>query len=267
MNRSTSSLTLGDVTVGLVPERGAIVTSLVVAGKELFYLDASTLDDPTKNVRGGVPVLFPYAGKLEGERLVAAGTTMKQHGFGRNRPWCVKDETGSQLRLRLEQDEATRAQFPYDYEADYTVTVLLRGMEVKLQVQNGGTRPVPLSPGWHPYFRCPAEMKSRVTGTVEGFTQDRLGNDREFDFGLVPPPSGRTEFQVPELGTVRIEFSPVMRHMQFWSQPGNDFICLEPFYGPSNTINTDRRLEVPAKGVSELWMRIELDGRATGVGQ
>ena len=49
-----------------------------------------------------------------------------------------------------------------------------------------------------------------------------------------------------------------MRHMQFWSQPGKDFICLEPFYGPSNTINTDRRLDVPEGGVAELWMRIEL---------
>lgn len=44
-----------------------------------------------------------------------------------------------------------------------------------------------------------------------------------------------------------LSFSPAMRHLQFWSQPGRDFICLEPFYGPNDTVNTDRRLDVPAR--------------------
>jgi galactose mutarotase-like enzyme len=258
VNASALSLSRGDVMVGIVPERGALETSIVVSGKELLYLDRATLDDPTKNVRGGIPVLFPYAGKLEGGRFVAAGTTMGQHGFGRNRPWAVKEKTADGLRLRLAQDAETKAQYPYDYEADYVVTVLPRGVEVRLRVESTGSRPVPLSPGWHPYFRCPAAEKANVSGSVEGFTADKLGDDREFDFGLVPPPTGRTEFQLPGLGMLQIEFSPAMKHMQFWSQPGKDFICLEPFYGPSNTINTDRRLDVPAGGVSELWMRIEL---------
>jgi len=253
-------LVRGEVTVGVVPERGALVTSIVVSGKELLYLDRSTLEDPTKNVRGGIPVLFPYAGKLEGGRLVAAGTSMGQHGFGRNRPWAVEEQSDGALRLRLVQDDATRAQFPYDYEADYAVTVLPRGAEVRLRVRNLGSRSVPLSPGWHPYFRCPAANKAMVTGSVAGFTADKLGDDREFDFGLVAPHSGEAAFQVPELGTVRIAFSPEMKHMQFWSQPGKDFICLEPFWGKANTINTAARLEVPAAEAHELWVRIELGG-------
>jgi galactose mutarotase-like enzyme len=261
------SLARGDVTVGVVPERGALVTSIVVSGKELLYLDRATLDDPTKNVRGGIPVLFPYAGKLVDGRLTAAGTTMGQHGFGRNRPWLVQEKGAGEARLRLVQDPETRSQFPYDYEADYVVTVLPRGAEVRLRVENTGGRPIPLSPGWHPYFRCAARMKARVSGTVAGFTADKLGDDREFDFGLLPPPSGRTEFHVPELGTVSIEFSPKMRHMQFWSQPGKDFICLEPFYGPANTINTDARLDVPVGAFRELWMRLELGRSAPSAGQ
>jgi galactose mutarotase-like enzyme len=260
-------LARGDVAVGVAPERGALVTSIVVSGKELLYLDRATLGDPTKNVRGGIPVLFPYAGKLVDGRFTAAGTTMGQHGFGRNRPWLVQERGAGEARLRLVQDPETRSQFPYDYEADYVVTVLPRGAEVRLRVENTGSRPVPLSPGWHPYFRCAAAMKGRVSGNVDGFSADKLGDDREFDFGLVPPSSGRTEFGVPALGTVRIEFSPEMRHMQFWSQPGKDFICLEPFYGPANTINTDRRLDVPAGGARELWMRIELEPSAPSAGR
>jgi galactose mutarotase-like enzyme len=252
-------LTRDDATLGLVPERGALVASLVVSGREVLYLDQATLDDATKNVRGGIPVLFPYAGKLVDGRFVAAGTTMKQHGFGRNRPWVVEEKSASELRARLVEDADTQAQYPYTYEADYLVTALPRGLEVRLFVRNTGAKTMPLSPGWHPYFRCPAALKSEVTGNVEGFTADKLGNDREFDFGLLPPASGKTEFQIPELGRVSIDFSPGMRHMQFWSLPSKDFICLEPFFGPNDTINTERRLDVLPGKVEELWMRIELD--------
>ena len=181
---------------------------------------------------------------------------MKQHGFGRNRPWVVQDKSASEVRVRLAQDEGTRAQYPYDYDADYVVTALERGVEVRLITQNTGTRPVPVSPGWHPYFRCPAARKAQVAGNVAGFTEDKLGDDREFDFGLVPLTTGcRLQFRIPELGRVTIDFSPTMRHMQFWSLPGKDFICLEPFYGPNDTINTGRRrLDVLAGHREELWM-------------
>lgn len=252
-------LSHGDVAVEVVPERGAIVTSLRVAGRDVLSLDRSTLEDPAKNVRGGIPVLFPYAGKLVDELFVPAGTRMKQHGFGRNKPWAVRERRRDFARLTLVQDADTRTQYPYDYEADYGVLLLPRGLQVELMIHNTGTRPLPVSPGWHPYFRCPAAMKAKVTGDVAGLTADKLGDDREFDFGLTPPATGRTRFQVPGLGDLRIAFSPAMRHMQFWSQPGKDFICLEPFYGPNNTVNTEKRLEVAPGQARELWMRIELE--------
>ena len=63
----TITLTEGDTRVEIAPARGALVTRLVVKGQELLYLDRATLDDPSKNVRGGIPVLFPFAGRLDGE--------------------------------------------------------------------------------------------------------------------------------------------------------------------------------------------------------
>ena len=63
MSLESLDLTHGDVAASLVPERGAIVTALRVGDRDVLYLDRATLEDPTKNVRGGIPVLFPYAGK------------------------------------------------------------------------------------------------------------------------------------------------------------------------------------------------------------
>ena len=184
---------------------------------------------------------------------------MKQHGFGRNKPWAVRAQRADFVRLELLQDAETRAQYPYNYEVDHGVQLLARGIEIELQTRATGASALPLSPGWHPYFRCPAAQKARVTGDVAGLSADQLGDDREFDFGLEAPASGRARFEVPGLGALRLSFSPALRHLQFWSQPGKDFICIEPFYGPAGTVNTDRRLEVPAGRARELWMRIELE--------
>jgi galactose mutarotase-like enzyme len=84
----TLTLVSGETLVELVPARGALVTRLAVAGVELLYLDRATLADPSKNVRGGIPILFPFAGRLEGDRFTAvrpggAPKIKKQHGFCR----------------------------------------------------------------------------------------------------------------------------------------------------------------------------------------
>jgi galactose mutarotase-like enzyme len=250
----------GEVSAEMVPERGAIVTALRVGGKDVLYLDRATLDDATKNVRGGIPVLFPYAGKLVDEVFLPAGTKMKQHGFGRNKAWRVAEKRADAVRVALVQDADTRAQYPYEYDAEYSALLLPNGLQVELLITNRGAAPLPVSPGWHPYFNCPAAKKGAVTGDVPGLTADKLGNDLEFDFGLAAPATGRAQFQVPGLGALRISFSPEMRHMQFWSQPGKDFICLEPFFGPNNTVNTPKRCDIPPGAARCFWMRIEMLG-------
>ena len=242
----------------MVPERGAIATSLQVAGREVLYLDRATLEDPAKNVRGGIPVLFPYAGKLKDEMFLPAGTRMKQHGFGRNKAWAVRERRADLLRLGLVQDADTRAQYPYAYEAESSFQVLPRGLQVELLVANTGDRPLPISPGWHPYFACPAAGKAEVRGDVAGLEPGLMSDEKEFDFGLPAPQDGRARFQVPGLGELRLTFSPALRHLQFWSQPGKDFVCLEPFRGPNDTVNTERRLEVAPGQACDLWLRIEL---------
>lgn len=249
----------GDVSAEIVPERGAMVAALKVRGKDVLYMDRATLDDPTSNVRGGIPVLFPYAGKLVDEVFLPAGTKMKQHGFGRNKAWPATETSPNRVRLTLKQDADTAAQYPFKFTAEYTVSILPNGLQVEILVVNDGDKPLAVSPGWHPYFSVPAAKKPLVTGDVPGFTPDKLSNTEVFDFGLVPPKTGRARFQVPDLGNLLISFTPVMKHMQFWSQPGKDFICLEPFFGPNNTVNTDKRMDIPPGQSRNFWMKIELE--------
>jgi galactose mutarotase-like enzyme len=254
----TVSLAHGEVVAEVVPARGAIVSALAVRGRDVLYMDRATLEDPTKNVRGGVPVLFPFCGKLAAETFALTGTKMKQHGFGRNKAWSVVERGASWVRMGLSADAETRAQWPYEFTAEQTVMIVPGGLQIELAIAAAG-EPLPVSPGWHPYFCVAAADKGDVRGDVAGFTPDQIGDDREFDFGVVAPKTGRARFEVPGLGGLRITFSPEMRHLQFWSQPGKPFICLEPFHGAAGTVNTDRRAWVPANEARTYWMRIELD--------
>src|SRR5690349_16825986 len=100
------------VAASVAPARGAIVTALRVAGRDVLFMDRGTLLDPAKSVRGGIPILFPFAGRLANDTLLHAGTTLKQHGFARNRPWTVIERTPTSLRCALDDDAASRAAFP-----------------------------------------------------------------------------------------------------------------------------------------------------------
>lgn len=250
------ALSFDGVQVEVVPARGALVTAMRVGKTDVLYLDRATLEDPTKNVRGGIPLLFPFAGKLVDETFTLASTKMKQHGFARNRAWTVTERDAASVRMTLAADADTRAQWPYDFTAHHDVMIVPGGVQLALTLIAGADA-LPVSPGWHPYFAlAQGADKAAVRSAIVPDAAERFGDDREFDFGMPAPIDGRAQFTLPALGELAIEASPEMRHLQFWSQPGKPFICIEPFYGPAGTINTEARGWVPAHSARTFWMRI-----------
>jgi galactose mutarotase-like enzyme len=258
MELAELSIGHGTVAARVAPARGAIVTALTVGGRDVLFMDRTTLLDPARSVRGGIPLLFPFAGRL-GDRLVHAGSSMKQHGFARNLAWTVVEQHAGGVRLALEDDAQTRAAYPHAFRIEQTFTVLPKGLQIELLMQNRGDRPMPVAPGWHPYFPCPSPAKPRVAmHFASDLDPQRFTPDAEFDFGVTAPADGLANFEIPRLGRLRLSFAPELRFLQCWGLPGRDFICLEPFLGPNNTINTTARLEVAPGRSHLLWMRIEL---------
>jgi galactose mutarotase-like enzyme len=247
------------VSARVAPARGAIVTALSVGGRDVLFMDRATLVDPAQSVRGGIPLLFPFAGRLDGDLLVHAGTTMKQHGFARNKAWTVAEQHAGMLRLALEDEADTRAVYPHAFRLEQTVTLLRHGAHIELAIHNRGPDPMPVAPGWHPYFPCASADKPRVKPLdVAGLDPARFAPDAEFDFGVTAPVAGRASFDVPALGRLVLGYSPEMRFLQCWGLPERDFICLEPFVGPNNTINTASRIKIAPGQTRTLWMRVEV---------
>ena len=57
----------------IIPERGGLVSGWCCGGREILYFDQDRYADPSKSIRGGIPVLFPICGNLPGDVLPVDG--------------------------------------------------------------------------------------------------------------------------------------------------------------------------------------------------
>ena len=213
----------GDALAEIVPERGAICSRLVLANSEVLFLDPATLADPAKNVRGGIPVLFPVAGKP------AQGP---QHGFARNLPWEARREGAHRLVCTLEQPGFT-AQLAFELGAS--------SLQLDFTLLNRGDAPYPFHLGFHPYFLVPDKAAARVeTQATRAFdnTKGTTGPAPELDFTqgevdlhLLDHGQSGTTLLRPPLPPLRLSWSPEFRVMVLWTLPGREFICVEPWTG------------------------------------
>jgi galactose mutarotase-like enzyme len=268
-------LTLTDAESGAIatiePERGGIVTRFDVGARRILYMDVETLRDATKNVRGGVPVLFPTPGKLADDAWAYAGHhgSMKQHGFARNLVWQVARSSTTEVALTLVANDATRAQFPWDFIVEQTFT--LRGTTLRLEqrVTNRAAEAMPFGFGFHPYFAVADADKRRTTiataatrafDNVTKQTIELRGIDltaKEVDLHLLDHGSTSSELVSPA-GAVALRCSPEYTHWVVWTLTGRDFVCVEPWTCPGNALNTGDRLIVLAPMESRsLWFEID----------
>lgn len=258
----------------LAPSRGGILARLRVKEREVLYLDQATFEDRAANVRGGVPVLFPSPGKLTSDTFARGDVhgAMKQHGFARTQPWEVvgtSAEGAASATLRLVANEATRAQYPWDFTADYTYS--LRGATVGIEMlfTNDGATPMPFGAGFHPYFavaeadKAQARIPTAATRAFDNTVKREIpfaGFDftlPEVDLHLVDHGGSEASLRVPGGLSVALRGSPELARWVVWSVRGRDFICLEPWSCPGDALNTGEGLLVLAPGETRA-LRLEI---------
>lgn len=125
----------------IIESSGGYVTNLSDdRGDILFPKRVITNEAGEEKTRGGCHVCMPNFGP-------DGGTGLGQHGYGRSSEWQLvsNDETSVTLALPGQGTYAdVRATLQYVLtETSFTSTLTLR---------NGGTEPIAVSPGFHPYF-------------------------------------------------------------------------------------------------------------------
>jgi galactose mutarotase-like enzyme len=264
----------GDSAV-LAPERGGLLTRLHLGGAPVLYLDEETLRDRSKNVRGGIPVLFPQPGKLAGGAYRRAGGSGKlaQHGFARNLPWEVvktSADGAASATLRFVSNDTTRAEFPWDFALEYTYALRAGALRIELVIRNTGREPMPFGAGFHPYFAVPeaekrgAKIETRATRAFDNVTKKTgalpaSGIDltaHEVDLHLEDH-GARPIALAWSGGRVGLRGSAEFGRWVVWTLAGKDFVCVEPWTCPGDALNTGEGLIELAPGEARtLWVEI-----------
>ncbi|HYO53488.1 aldose epimerase [Archangium sp.] len=249
----------------VVPERGALVTRFVVEGEPILFLDESTLSDPTKNVRGGIPVLFPSPGVIPGGKYRVDGHEypMRRHGFARDLPWEVRTRETSRVVLALGHSEQTLREFPWRFEALLAVTLVGTALHLSFSAENRDSRPMPLHFGYHPYFHVPQANKaaasietdaSRAWDNLQGAQVSFTGLDLtgpEVDIRLLDHSlQGTTLQRGPGLRPVEFAWSPSFTKLVVWTLAGRDFVCVEPWTASGGALQTHEGLLSVAPGAT-----------------
>ena len=265
----------------IVPELGGIVASLRLDGlAEALFRYPWFWDRATEELRGGLPPLFPVCGRLlqdgvRGQyRVGDRPYVLPIHGFAMRHPWEVVDAARPDaLRLRLTDNAATRAIYPFAFELDLLYSVSAAGLSCRLAVRNAGNAPMPYYAGFHPYFLTPPPGAGKeqtlfaarpVNRHLYNSTKTEIVADTrppEFPMSIADVDVNElllelgddrdTTLRFPDGVVLRQSASPAFRFRQFYTLPDQPFFCDEPWQAPPGSLNRPGAARVLAPGQTE----------------
>ena len=174
-------LTAPDGAQATILLHGAQVVSWIPAGgvERLYLSDKSSFEIGTA-VRGGIPVCFPQ---------FAARGPLPKHGFARTSEWELVEARGGNdfatATLKLDDDDITRQIWPHAFEAELTVLVAGKRLDVGFGVRNSGEETLRFTCALHTYLRMREVEEARLEGlrglryldTTKGLEHDETGTE------------------------------------------------------------------------------------------
>ncbi len=251
--------TEGNSSFTINPGRGGIVTEFHVDGiGDVLYMNEDIYRDPEKYIRGGIPVLFPMTGRLTEDRyqVQGEGYSMPVHGLVRNYPWEIRDTSftdGAEIVVGMQSNEATKKAFPFSFDVQFKYTLKGSTLSVEQTFTNRSDQDMPVSFGFHPYFRVKDKKGAKVS--VDADTYKNMVSGEVMTAEEAPDFAGESEVGCLYLDVrgdkavlkadgyrVEVGFARNYRHVLLWSLPNEDFICVEPWTAKPDALNTEEGL-------------------------
>jgi galactose mutarotase-like enzyme len=251
----------------IVPERGGIVTRWSLHNQEILYMDAERFANPQMSIRGGIPILFPICGNLPDNLYTIDGKqyTLKQHGFARDLPWEVTEQSTQDLvslTLVLNSNNQTYAVYPFDFQLAFTYQLKGNTLTIQQRYTNRSAEPMPFSVGLHPYFYTADKTQvefdipaSQYLDQISKETHDFSGgfdfNREEIDVAFTS--IRRQSTSATDTGQqvkISLTYDDLYSTLVFWTVKGKDYYCLEPWSAPRNALNTGEQLQRLEPGAS-----------------
>jgi aldose 1-epimerase len=273
------------IEVSIVPSIGNNTYEMKANGKHILWSPYQSLKElKDKPAQAGNPLLSPWANRIDGDAYWANGRKYQLNPELQNfrydsnhKPihgllvyaseWKVTslkaDASSASVSSRLEfwRRPDWMAQFPFAYNLEMTYRLKDGALEVQTSIENISDEPMPLSLGYHTYYRiddsprdeCSVHIPARSqvavsdtlvpTGEMKPVTLSDPQSLRGFrlDDGftsLVRNSAGKVEFWVQgQKQKIKVIFGEKYDVAVVFAPPGRDFICFEPMVGTTNVFN------------------------------
>ncbi len=275
--------------VSIAPSIGNIAYEMKVNGKNLLWFPFSGLAEwKTKLTPCAIPFLGPWANRLDEDAYWANGRkyilnpgldNLRRDQFGNSihgvlyfsSAWTVVSVTADARsaravsRLEFWKYPDMMAQFPFAHTITMTHRLADGVLEVELRIQNHSVSPMPVSVGFHPFFRMHdsprAEWSVHLPARKQVLLNDRLlptGELKKAEYSDPQPlaakplddimtdlerdSDGRTTFWAKgKREKISVTFGPKYLVGVAFTPPDKEAICLEPMTAVTNAFNLAQR--------------------------
>ena len=223
--------------VSFCPARGGLITGIQIAGRQILYMNWRSFHDLSRNVRGGIPVMFPNAGPITGSDY----PELPQHGFARKcGDWDIAQENDSRVLMTL-----FGAEIPLKFWDSYPSLLFKLTLGARLEPEGGVTvfqgvenlsedGRLPISMGLHPYHPVRHEQKQGIRFDFPGGKEIEARWKEWANGGTVSVPNPTCDgyleplrVYIPGLGWLLVTVSAIYQRLWVWSQKRRSFFCFE----------------------------------------
>ena len=225
------------------------------------------------------PVLFPFVGSLKEKRYTYQNKTysMGQHGFARDMEFVVIEQKQDEIWFELTSNETTLENYPFDFILQIGYQLEDRSVKVLYRVINPSKDVMYFSIGAHPAFQCPYDVKDEAyylrldhTKKLQVYSLDtklgvRKAKPQEVKFtyidsdyayikltkelfakdALIVEHTNITEASLcyaDKTPYITVTFDAPLFGIWSPANTGAPFVCIEPWYGRCDTINSPDEL-------------------------
>jgi galactose mutarotase-like enzyme len=263
----------------VISSKGAELQSIFNKQEQLEYMWSGEAAFWSKKS----PVLFPIVGTLKEDTFYYSNDAyeLTRHGFAREMEFKVTGQTGDSIGFTLENTEETQIKYPFDFKFDIKYALAENRLVVTYHISNKGIGPMHFSVGGHPAFKVPLVAGTSYNdyylefnklenagrwpispdGLIEAkptellkatnvlpLTKELFANDALVFKGLSS--NGVTLKTDKDKHGLSLDFTG-FPYLGIWAAKNADFVCIEPWCGIADSVNTDQQL-VNKEGIQSL---------------
>ncbi|WP_317045988.1 aldose 1-epimerase family protein [Flavobacterium laiguense] len=210
------------------------------------------------------PILFPIVGTLKNNSYQYNGKDyqLSRHGFSREMNFELIDKQENSATFSLTSTDETLQRYPFDFELFLIYTLENTSLKIEYKVINKGKSKMPFSIGAHPAFDLPNnfenyslefENSAPLTfhlleeGLISNTTEQIQLDKKQLQLNYKLFENDALVFKkLPSKSITILENSkPILKvsyedfpDLGIWTPPNAPFICIEPWFGYSDTVDT-----------------------------